>query len=123
MRVLFDTNVVLDLLLDREPFGADATELAATIHYLVTKARGGERARSHVRSLLQIFEVAPVTRPVLEAALELPCPDFEDAVLHEAAREVGAAAIVTRDPADFPPAGLAVFSPRELLAALAAGEA
>jgi predicted nucleic acid-binding protein len=139
VKVLFDTNVVLDLLLDRVPFAAAAAELAArvergelagylgattitTVHYLSSKAVGRDRARQHVGGLLQLFEVAPVTRPVLAAALDLPFGDFEDAVLHEAAREAGARAIVTRDPRDFAGSRLAVFTPQELLAALAAGE-
>ena len=45
---------------------------------------------------------------------------FEDAVLHEAARNAGAAAIVTRDGVDFANAPVPVFDPQELLAAVAA---
>jgi hypothetical protein len=104
-----------------ELVGYLAATTLTTIHYLAAKAVGGERAREQVRSLLQLFEVAPVTRPVIEAALDLPFPDFEDAVLHEAAREAGAQAIVTRNLGDFTLATLAVYAPEELLAALGAG--
>jgi len=126
---------VLDVLLDREPFSEPAADLLSrveageitgclcattitTIHYLASKVVGAKESLLAVRKLLSIFEVAPVNRPVLAAALDSRLSDFEDAVLCEAARQVSAQAIVTRDPADFKRAALPVYSPRELLQAL-----
>lgn len=131
MRVLFDTNVVLDVLLDRQPHAAAAARLMAhahdgrieglvgattvtTIHYLAEKAVGTARARRHVGVLLAILDVAPVSRATLVSALALKFADFEDAVLHEAAREAGAAGIVTRDAEGFARSRLPVYSPAEL---------
>jgi predicted nucleic acid-binding protein len=130
--VLFDTNVVLDVLLARAPHVGPATTLldqvaagtldgllgattVTTIHYLATKAVGASAARRHLRTLLGLFEVAPVTRAVLTEALDLEFPDYEDAVLHEAARHASATAIVTRDPKGFAEARLKVYAPDELL--------
>lgn len=138
MRVLFDTNVVLDLLLDREPWADIACELidrvergeligvlgattVTTVYYIAASARDAPTARRHVEDLLRLFEVAPVTRSVLKSALALEMADFEDAVLHEAGRESGADAIVTRDLRDFTRGELAVYDPKELLTALTAG--
>lgn len=135
MRVLFDTNVVLDVLLERQPHAPAAIWLFAqaergrldgllgattltTIHYLARKVLGEEAARDHLGILLRLFGVAPVTRAVLEDALALPFGDFEDAVLHEAARHAGAEGIVTRNPADFTSATLSIYTPVELRAAL-----
>jgi predicted nucleic acid-binding protein len=135
VKVLFDTNVVLDLLLDRAPFADAAAGLAAfvergalagvlgattvtTLYYLTAKALGSEEARAHMETLLRLFEVAPVTRSVLESALDLPFADFEDAVLHEAGREAGVTAVVTRNLEDFKSSTLSVYSPSELLTAL-----
>lgn len=132
MRVLFDTNVILDVLLARAPHVGPATALldrvaakdvdgllgattVTTIHYLATKAVGATKAQRHVRTLLGLFDVAPVTRPVLTDALDLGYRDYEDAVLHEAARHAGAQAIVTRDPKGFAKAQLKVYAPDELL--------
>ncbi|MGH7717787.1 MAG: PIN domain-containing protein [Gemmatimonadaceae bacterium] len=132
MRVLFDTNVILDVLLVRAPHVGPATALLdrvatkeidgllgattlTTIHYLATRAAGVAQARRHLRTLLGLFDVAPVTRPVLTDALDLGYPDYEDAVLHEAARHAGAQAIVTRDPKGFPKSRLKVYDPAELL--------
>ncbi len=63
-----------------------------------------------------------MTRAVLQEALVLPFADFEDAVLHEAARSGGAEAIVTRNQDDFRQATLAVYSPTDLLRILDAAE-
>ncbi len=132
MRVLFDTNVILDVLLARAPHVGPATVLLdrvaakdldgllgattlTTIHYLATKAVGAALAQRHLRTLLGLFEVAPVTRAVLTEALDLGYADYEDAVLHEAARHAGAEALVTRDPKGFPKARLKVYAPEELL--------
>lgn len=137
MRVLFDTNVVLDFLLDRKPFSAVAARLVArvergeiegllgattvtTLHYLLAKEIGPDRALDSVRKLLTLFRAAPVDGRVLALALELPFEDFEDAVLHEAARLVGARLIVTRNGDDFAGATLLIDSPDELEAALSA---
>jgi predicted nucleic acid-binding protein len=132
VRVLFDTNVILDVLLARVPHVGPATALLdrvaaksvdgllgattlTTIHYLATKAVGPSAAHGHLRTLLGLFEVASVTRAVLTDALDLDFPDYEDAVLHEAARHAGAEAIVTRDPKGFAKARLKVYAPEELL--------
>lgn len=132
MRVLFDTNVVLDLLLDREPHAEAAADLFArvesggisgyigattvtTIHYLASKAVGTRRARTLIDRLLNLVEVAPVSRAVLESALESRISDFEDAVLSEAARQVDAHAIVTRNRRDFRKSPLPVYTPVEML--------
>ena len=118
MRVLFDTNVVLDLLLDREPFSLDAARCfsrveageiegwlcgstVTTLHYLIRKSAGARKARESISLLLSLFEIAPVNKTALEGALKLPFKDFEDAVLHETARLVNADVIVTRNTADF----------------------
>jgi predicted nucleic acid-binding protein len=139
MKVLFDTNVVLDVLLAREPHAATAAQLFAlvergemqgavcattvtTIHYLAVRALGPKVAQKHLRQLLSLFGVAPVTGEVVTSALDLGFPDFEGAVVHEAARACGAVAIVTRNAKDFAKASLPILSPVELLAAVASGD-
>lgn len=118
MRVLFDTNVVLDLLLDRKPFSVDAARCLSmvesgriegllcattvtTLHYLIRKSVGNRNALDSITLLLSLFEIAPVNKTVLESALRLPFKDFEDAVLHEAARYSNADVIVTRNTSDY----------------------
>ena len=117
-RVLFDTNVVLDVLLDRQPYveasaaawaavetgvaeGMLAAHAVTTIHYLGRKESGNAKARRIVSAILRVFGVAAVDAAVLQEALELPWPDFEDAVTAAAARTAGCEFIVTRDPKGF----------------------
>jgi len=139
LNVLFDTNVVLDALLDREPWAEVAVALfdrvesgdlvghlgattITTIHYIARRNVGADAADEMMRDLLRLFEVAPVNRAVLEGALALGFDDFEDAVLHEAGRLAGARAIATRDPSGFSAATLRVYDPETLVAALDAAE-
>lgn len=139
MRILFDTNVILDLLLGREPYvdvseqllslvdmkridGVLCATTITTIDHLASKANGPKAARQHVRELLVLFDVAEVGRDVLAAALDLGFDDYEDAVLHEAAVAAGAVAIVTRNGRDLAKATLPVFEPAELLAVTLAAE-
>lgn len=135
MRVLFDTNIVLDLLLDRKPFVEHAQALfdrvesnelkgylgattVTTLDYLLSKALSAQEAAQIIKKLLKLFEVAPVNRLVLENALERGFSDFEDAVLHAAALHCGVQAIVTRDEKGFQKAQLPIYSPVALLNAL-----
>jgi len=136
MKLLVDTNVVLDVLLARQPFAADAARLldavdrgrlqgllcattVTTLFYLASKAVGARKAREQVRELLTMFEVAPVDQAVLASALDLDFTDLEDAVLHEAARAAGAEGLVTRNGKDFAKATLPVFTPGEVVAMVA----
>ncbi len=135
MRVMFDTNVVLDLLLDREPFVKEAKILISkveqgefvgllcattitTIHYLILKSNGKERSAEIIQSLLKLFEVASVTRIVLQDALEVNDKDYEDTVLYKSAYHAGANMIVTRDRKGFLKAELPVMNPKEFLVLL-----
>ncbi len=97
MRVLFDTNVVLDVLRARPPHAAAATGLLdlvarkkldgllaatsiTTLYYLAEKASTTAQARRHVTTLLDLFDTAAVSRSVLTDALMLRFDDYEDAV-------------------------------------------
>ncbi|MBN1450462.1 MAG: PIN domain-containing protein [Anaerolineales bacterium] len=132
MNVLFDTNVVLDVLLDRVPFSEAASQLFAyveyqritgylcsttvtTVHYLASKGLGASRAKDEIRKLLHLFRIAPVDKRVLAAAAENDFTDFEDGVLYEAARHAGADSIVTRNEQDFTSAKLTIYPPPELV--------
>jgi len=135
VKVLLDTNVILDVLLEREPHAAGSAAVLGvvesglltgligattitTVYYLIEKALGARRARKHVETLLSLCEVAPVGEDVLREALARGFPDYEDAVLYEAARHARAQGIVTRDQAGFKRADLPVYTPGELLTTL-----
>jgi len=137
MKILFDTNVILDELLERQPFVGQADRLltavehqeltgllaataVTTIHYITARSIGSKTARHAISHLLLLFDIAPVTHQVLTSALSLPFRDYEDAVIHEAARLADVDGIVTRDSADFQHATLPMYSPEELIRVLKA---
>ena len=117
-KILFDTNVVLDVLLDRQPYveasaaawaavetgiseGMMAAHAVTTIHYLVRKEMGIAKARCIISAILRVFGVAAVDGVVVQEALQLPLSNFVDAVTAAAARLAGCECVVTRDPKGF----------------------
>jgi predicted nucleic acid-binding protein len=132
MRVLFDTNVLLDALLARKPFVEDAALLLEAIesgqiegfmsattvtdvHYLVGRqTRHPETAITAVTRLLELMEICTVDRNVLEQAIALEFSDFEDAVQIACAMALDLDTIVTRDVDGFRDSPISALSPREL---------
>ncbi|MEI6445349.1 MAG: PIN domain-containing protein [Nostocales cyanobacterium ELA583] len=133
MRVLVDTNIVLDFLLQREPFSQDAELLfqaidsgqvigyvtATTltdIFYISRKhTLSIEQARQAVSETLTVMVICPVNRAVLESAFKSGLADFEDAVQIFCAVEQGLDAILTRDAKGFLSSSIPVLSIQELL--------
>jgi predicted nucleic acid-binding protein len=128
---LFDTNVILDVLLDREPFSSTAAKLFSkvekgeitgyvcattitTLHYLTSKVIGADSAIEEINKLMMLFEVAPVNRAVLDAALTSGFKDFEDAVVHASGVYKETQGIVTRDLNGFKKSKIPIYSPEEL---------
>ena len=134
-RVLFDVNVVLDVLLDRKPYaeasaaawasvetgvaeGLLAAHAVTTVHYLVRKEMGAAKAKRTLFAILRVFGVAAVDGAVVQEALQLSCPDFEDAVTAAAARLAGCECIVTRDPKGFRGSPVRSLTPEAVLTLL-----
>ena len=135
MNILFDTNVVLDLVLDREPDVKYAEALFSlveaklitgflcattitTIHYLSRKTIGLQKTKKVIGKLLDLFEIASVNHSVLKKALDSNWKDFEDAVLFQSAVASKIDAIVTRNIVDFKKSHISVFLPKDILPAL-----
>lgn len=131
--LLFDTDVVLDVLLGRAPHDELAAALWAagelgrcrlsisahavtTIFYLASRHRDPATARRLVGDLLSVFGVAPVDGDILKRAATLDMKDFEDAVACAAAEALGCDAVVTRNLADFDAAPLPAVDPATALA-------
>ena len=133
LRVLFDLNILLDVLQHREEFydasaralslaeaglidGVVAAHSLTTLFYLFAKHRTAEQARLTLTQLMVFLSVAAVDQAVIEGALNLPYGDFEDAVQMAAALYSGAEYLVTRNPQDFKAGPLTALQPAELLA-------
>lgn len=132
MKILVDTNVVLDLLLEREPFVETAIALfeqiergnftgyiAATtitnIFYIIRKTEGHEVALAAINRLLIGLQFCAVDRQTIETALNLGLKDFEDSIQLARATLNQLNAIITRDRKDFIGSTLPIYSPTELL--------
>ncbi len=128
-RVLYDTNVVLDALMQREPFYSTSTaamdvenyggkiegyiagHAVTTVDYVLRKQVGAARSRTAIAQLLEKFKVATVSDATIRQALQSPLRDFEDAVCHAIALETGISVIVTRDIQDFIQGTITVMLP------------
>jgi len=114
MKIVIDTNVILDFFLSRQP-GVDAArqiftlvheekiEAFATassitdIYYITAKRLGNVVARKSVRQLLQILKIIAVDGNDCTSALLLPITDFEDALVAVCAKKEAVDYIVTND--------------------------
>jgi predicted nucleic acid-binding protein len=137
LRVLLDTNVVLDVLAARQPWVADssavlslaeagkaegyvAVHTVTTLHYLLCKHLDRSRAAAAILDLLRFVTVATASHASVLEALSLGWSDFEDALQGVSALAVGADYIVTRDPEDFGDIGIPPVAPGEFLALVGA---
>ncbi len=131
-RVLFDSDVLLDVLAQRQPFVAASAQAlnlvtqpqvkgyvsghaVTNIFYILRRQIGSEASRVLLSRLLQHLQVASVTDEVIHAALQSAIADFEDAVTSEAANAVGAEFIVTRNKSDFSASSVLALLPEEFL--------
>jgi predicted nucleic acid-binding protein len=132
MRVLLDTDVVLDHLLERVPFAETAGKLLElnvhgafdgyisgitpiNIFYIGRKFMGRDELRQALQDLLVAVHVCPITHDSLSQAFDLSFADYEDAVQHASATANNLEAIVTRNLEDYKNATLPVFSPTDFL--------
>jgi predicted nucleic acid-binding protein len=132
MTALLDTNVVLDILLERQPwyteaaliFGLSEKKLITCfvsassitdIFYLVQKEHGRQTAHNSIKSLLQVFNPATVTGINIRQALELKWNDFEDSLQFIVGENLSADFIVTRNIKDFTSSTIAVVTPAQFI--------
>lgn len=140
MKVLFDTDVTLDLLLDRKPFSQYAAVLfskaergeiegylsattVTTIYYLASKTIGPRKAESAVKKFLSFMKIAAVDQNVIESALEAKGRDFEDRVIAGAASAIEAKGIITRNIKDYKRSQIRAYLPGEFIRILQAWQA
>lgn len=135
IRALLDTNVILDALLDRDPWAAEARAIfeahgldrvaayvtassLTDIFYVSRKLVSRERAWKVIQVCVDQLAILPVSSAELRAALVGPGTDLEDNLQIACAVAHGLDAIVTRDPKGFVGSPVAVLSPADLLSRL-----
>lgn len=131
--VFVDTNVLLDVLLAREPFLADAQRIwtlseRQTIHgvvsaasflnvyYIVRRLASRREAERAIHGMRAIFKIAPVDEHVIDLAMKAQSADFEDAVQLACAIRAKAICVITRDQRHFAGSALPVMAPDMFLA-------
>ncbi len=133
-RVLFDSDVLLDVLAERQQFivasaqalntvtkpqlpvqGYVSGHAVTNIFYILRRQIGNTAARELLSRLLQRIQVASVTNEVIQAALQSAITDFEDAVTSEAANAADVEIIVTRNISDFGASSVPAMLPEDFL--------
>ena len=132
MKILLDTNIVLDLLLEREPFVDFAEEIfvmieeqkiegflcptsITTIYYLLNKNLDKKRCNDAMKTLLSLFNIIELNKKILLKSLENSGVDFEDSVIYTSASFADIDIIITRDKKGFKNSKVKVLSPSEFL--------
>ena len=133
MKIMCDTNVILDVLLDREPFVEDSYKILSLceehridgfvsassitdIYYLVRKyTHSTELAYKAIGKLLEIVKVCSVTNNDVLVAYQKKAKDFEDCLLATCAKSIRCDFIITRNKKDFEEFGICLLTPSELL--------
>ena len=133
MKLMIDTNIILDVLLEREPFyvnsravlemcerkeiyGFISASAATDIFYLIRKALGNTAdAYKALGHILNIVKVLTVTNDDVNNAFLQKAKDFEDCLLATCAKSNNCDGIVTRNQKDFRSFGIALFTPEEIL--------
>jgi predicted nucleic acid-binding protein len=137
MKILIDTNIIVDVALIRQPFFDDSDRIlvfseqgslqgyisAATfgdLYYLLRKSRGKDWTLRFLRRLVTFCQIATVDDAVIRQALAGDFKDFEDAIQYNAAIASQLDGIVTRNPKDFPDTTIPIFTPQKLIEAMEA---
>ena len=137
MKVLLDTNIIMDALQERAPFDIEAKEIlklaqdgknficmftanaVADIFYLYSRARDTASAKAALSFLIEKFGVVSITQDDCVAALALPIEDFEDALALVCAEKIDADYVVTRDDIFLQAASsVKMIAPKDFLALL-----
>lgn len=118
MKILLDTNVVIDYLADRTPFADYAEQVLSLcesgevdglvtanaitdIYYVVRKVAGREKTLEAIQTLCSILDIADVGKADILNAMDLDMSDYEDALAAQCAKRVKADYIITRDISDY----------------------
>ncbi|SDF15997.1 Predicted nucleic acid-binding protein, contains PIN domain [Pricia antarctica] len=134
-RIFIDTNVMLDLLGEREPFYEPIAKIAtlaekgkltmvvspisfAAVNYFLSKYESSKIAREKLRKFKILSEICSIEERTIEKALNSSIKDFEDALQYFGATESECEIIITRNGKDFKQSLLPVMTAKEFLSSL-----
>lgn len=132
MKVLLDTNVIVDVALERQPYFGDSEAVllfaeqgqvegyisASTfsdLYYIIRREKGRDLTLEFLREISSFCQVATVDQTAIAMALTANFRDFEDAIQYSTAVVNQLDAIVTRNPQDFPVTTPRIMTPEQLI--------
>ena len=130
--ILFDTNIILDIALNRKPYVIEAQNLfklideniitayitattVTDIYYIAKKRKGHKESIDFIKDLIMVVDILGVDKSVIMDALYADLKDFEDSVQTAAAMLHNLDAILTRNKDDFTNSPVPVMTPSEFL--------
>lgn len=130
-KIFLDADVILDLLLDREPFNNDIAQIENSIasgitlcvsavsitnlNYIIGRIENKNSADKKTAMILQIVRVESVTESAIKKSITSKFNDFEDGMQNFCAVESKHKIIITRNTKDYKESDLAIFTPKEYL--------
>ncbi len=131
-KIFVDSDIILDLLAEREPhyiYAAKLFTLAdlkkvriftsplvfANLHYILKKLKSNNFALNNLRKLKTLINILPVNEKIIEQALNSGFKDFEDAIQYFTAVNNGINLILTRNKKDYKKSKITVFTAEEFL--------
>lgn len=133
MKLLIDTNIILDFLQKREPYYEDASAIfqlsvdneviecvtassITDIYYLVNKEfKDAKKTKERIQYLLELITILDVTNKDIQDAIRSEWKDFEDSLQYIVALHNSVDAIITRNTKDFSESSIPIYSPKEFL--------
>nr|WP_246276634.1 PIN domain-containing protein [Microcoleus asticus] len=129
---MLDTNIILDIALERQPFFGESEQVLSLVeqgevegyisastfsdlYYIIRKAKGRDSTLEFLRYIATFCQVATVDNSVISMALTCNFKDFEDAIQYSSAVINLIDAIVTRNPRDFPVTIPRIVTPNQLI--------
>ena len=132
MKIFLDTNVILDVLIKREPFYIDSSKVLTlvnekivsgyisaitinNIYYILRKLKDKETAKNFITEILVSFEIIALTKDILSRANKISIDDYEDGIQFFSALDCGCDFLITRNDKDYPRIGIKIISPEEFI--------
>lgn len=133
MRILIDTNVLMDILFARDPYLADSitvlhmceddfaeavvsAKTITDVYYFLRKSLKDETgARNVIKKIMSMVTVCDIKAQHLKDAIDLGNADFEDAVQAACAKAEGCKLIISRNKKDYERTGMKCLTPEEFV--------
>ena len=133
MKILLDTNVIIDAVASREPWNTVAEKIillasqekleaiicasaVTDIYYICNKVFHDDvKAREVIKSLFSIFSITDVKKKDLKDALNLDMADYEDALICTCAKRTNSQFIITRNTKDFANSPVPIINPQDFI--------